>query len=82
MPGVAAGRSSPAIAAIGGAAFDDADLAQFEPVAAAVLRLDLSGTAISRMQALKTLTLIDTNARPERIAELRQRGVRVYDARE
>jgi mono/diheme cytochrome c family protein len=97
-----------------GADFDDADLARFEPVAAVVLRLDLSDTAItdaaaatlgafervealrlngtntgdaalsatSRMRALKTLTVIDTNASRERIAELRQRGVRVYDARE
>lgn len=97
-----------------GADFDDADLAQFEPVAAAVSRLDLSGTAItdaaaatlavfghlealrlngtrtgdgaltavSQMRGLTTLTLFDTNASPERIAELRQRGVRVYDASE
>jgi hypothetical protein len=97
-----------------GAGFDDADLAQFEPVAAAVSRLDLSGTAItdasaatlaafgrlealrlngtgvgdsalaavSRLRALKTLTLVDTQASPERIAQLRQRGVRVYDGRE
>lgn len=95
-----------------GADFDDADLAQLEPVAAVVSRLDLSGTAItdaaaatlaafgqlealrlngtrtgdaaltavSQMRGLKTLTLVDTNASPERIAELRQRGVRVYDA--
>lgn len=97
-----------------GADFDDADLAQFEPVAAAVSRLDLSGTAItdaaaaslaafvqleslrlngtrvgdrvltavSQLRGLKTLTLVDTNARPERVTELRQTGVRVYDARD
>jgi hypothetical protein len=97
-----------------GADFDDADLAQFEPVAAAVSRLDLSGTAItdaaaatlaafgrlealrlndtragdgvlaaaSQMRGLKTLTLVDTNVSAARIAELRRRGVRVYDARE
>jgi hypothetical protein len=97
-----------------GAGFGDADLAQFEPVAALVSRLDLSGTAITdaaaatlgafgqlealrlngtrtgdavlapvaQMRGLKTLTLVDTNASPQRIAELRQRGVRVYDARE
>jgi hypothetical protein len=96
-----------------GADFDDADLAQFEPVAAAVSRLDLSGTAITdaaaaslaafvqldslrlngtrvgdrvlkavaQLRGLKTLTLVDTNASPERVAELRQTGVRVYDAR-
>jgi mono/diheme cytochrome c family protein len=97
-----------------GADFGDADLAQFEPVATAVLRLDLSDTAItdaaaatlgafervealrlngtnigdatltavSRIRALKTLTVIDTNASATRITELRERGVRVYDARE
>jgi hypothetical protein len=96
-----------------GADFDDADLAQFEPVAAAVSRLDLSGTAItdaavaslagfvqleslrlngtrvgdrvltavSQLRGLKSLTLVDTNASPERVTELRQTGVRVYDAR-
>ncbi len=96
-----------------GADFDDADLAQLEPVAATVSRLDLSGTAISdaaaaslaafvqleslslngtrvgdrvldavsKLRALKTLTLVDTNASPERVTELRQTGVRVYDAR-
>jgi hypothetical protein len=97
-----------------GAGFGDADLARFEPVAAAVSRLDLSGTsisdsaattlvafsqlealrlngiragdgllsAVSHMRLLKTLTLVDTKASPDRIAELRQRGVRVYDARD
>jgi hypothetical protein len=96
-----------------GADFDDADLAQFEPVAAAVSRLDLSGTAITdgaapslaafvrlqslrlngtrvgdrvltavaQMPGLKTLTLVDTNASPERVTELRQTGLRVYDIR-
>jgi hypothetical protein len=97
-----------------GASFGDEDLAQFAPVAAAVTRLDLSGTAISdasvptiaafgrltdlrlngtdtgdavlaalsHASGLKALTVIDTNASPARIAELRGRGVRVYDARD
>ena len=38
--------------------------------------------AVSQMRNLETLTLVDTNASAERIAELRRRGIRVYDARE
>lgn len=93
-----------------GGAFDDADLAQLEPLAAAVTRMDLSGTAITdaaaaplaaferletlrlngtgtsdavlaattKMRKLESLALVGTRATPERIAQLRKRGVRVY----
>jgi hypothetical protein len=95
-----------------GKSFTDADLARFEPLAKAVTRLDLSGTAISDavplsmferlehlrlddtdtgdavletltpLRELETVTLIGTRTGTERVAGLRDRGVRVYDARQ
>jgi hypothetical protein len=53
-----------------------------------VLRLNGTGigdatlAALAGIPALKSVTVIDTKASPRRIAELRQRGVRVYDVRE
>lgn len=93
-----------------GTSFADADLSRFEPLAKAVTRLDLSGTAITdavplamferlehlrlndtdtgdavleslaTLRALQTVALIGTRVHAERVAELRHKGVKVYDA--
>ena len=96
-----------------GSSFKDADLSQLAPLAPNVIRLDLSGTAISDaaaeslaafehlevlrlndtdasdalltatagMPRLRTVTLLGTPVSPERVAELRNRGVKVHDGR-
>jgi len=94
-----------------GTSFGDADLARFEPLARAITRLDLSGTAVTdaaplamferlehvrlndtntgdavldalaTLRALESVTLIGTRAHTEQIADLRRKGVKVYDAR-
>jgi hypothetical protein len=96
-----------------GATFSDADLAELVPLAAAVTRMDLSGTAVTdaavtslekfdhlvalrlndthtgdalldaipKLPRLTSLTIVGTRATTARVAQLRQRGLRVYDAR-
>jgi hypothetical protein len=63
-----------------------ATLASFDRLEALRLNGTSAGDAmlavILRMPVLKTLSMIDTKASTPRIAELRQRGVRVYDAGE
>ncbi len=94
-----------------GSGFGNADLAQLRPLAAQLVRLDVSGTAVTNAAAtslpafaklqqlriedtkagdpwldaadnlpqLQSLALAGTPVTPERIAALRERGVRVHD---
>ncbi len=69
----------------GTAITDAAALAAFENVE--TLRLndtdigEAAIAAIGRMPNLKTLTILDTQLTPEHVAQLRERGVKVYDGR-
>ena len=70
-----------------GPAFGDADLAALVPLRHQIVRLDLSGTAITDVSApalagmsrLRVLRLLNTKVTPNALSPLRAKGIKVYD---
>lgn len=72
---------------LSGTAITDAAAASLAVFDVEVLRLNETGigeaamAAVGQMRNLKTLTVLGTRMTPEHIAQLRERGVKVYDGR-
>jgi mono/diheme cytochrome c family protein len=74
-------------AALIGSSFGDDDLTALEPLRDHVVRLDLSGTAVTdasvsalaAMSRLQVLRLVNTKITGSSLAPLREKGIKVYD---
>jgi mono/diheme cytochrome c family protein len=74
-------------AALLGHSFGNDDLAKLAPVSGRIVRLDLTGTAVTDsaavtlagMSRLQTLRILNTRVTASSLAPLRARGVKVYD---